>query len=314
MSNNTAIEERLKSQIAPFVARAELPVDRGAIRRWCSAIGLDYQPYLDPQRVEAPMAMLHFWTVWETTRSPMSVNQRLRSELTAAGYPAIVATNYELEQFRAARIGDMLTTRIRLEDISEQKQTPLGVGYFATELHEFVNADGGLLGQLRIRCLFFRPGPPPSPRPKSEGATPPAMAPARPVDTLAPLDIAVNATTVIAGALAFNDFELVHHDRDLARSQGLPDIIMNSATSLGLVYRYLTETAAPDQQLTRIAMKLGTPCVPGDRLSFSGHQGADRALDIRAMTGRGEHLRATASFASAVASGERAPSASKPEA
>lgn len=312
MSDETRIDERLRGEIGPFEVKAELPVNRWAIRHWCSAIGLDYRPYLDPRQVEAPMAMLHVWTVWETTRNPMSVNQRLRSEMTAAGYPAIVATNYELEQFHPARIGETLMTRIRLEDISEEKQTPLGAGYFATELHEFLSDDGGLLGQLRIRCLFFKPGAPPASRPDSAGAKPPAVAAASNAVELPMLEIPVSTTTVISGALAFNDFELVHHDRDVARSQGLPDIIMNSATSLGLIYRYATETAPPGWHCVRIVMKLGTPCVPGDTLSFSGRRDADLALEVRATTRRGEHLKATASFSTDTATDEKTSSAPKP--
>ena len=316
MSKQPQIEERLKGEIEPFETLAELPVDRRAIRRWCSAIGLDYRPYLNLQQAEAPLAMLHFWTVWETTRHPMSVNQRLRSEMTASGYPAIVATNYELEQFRPARIGDTLTTRIRLEDISEQKQTPLGTGYFATECHEFLREDGELLGQLRIRCLFFKPGAPTIPRPGNTHTKPPASVPLTASETaeLSTLEIPVSATTVISGALAFNDFELVHHDRNVAKSQGLPDIIMNSATSLGFVYRYIMETVPSERKLARIAMKLGTPCVPEDTLTFTGRHNADFTLDIRAMTGRGEHLKATAYFAESAASNEKASPVSKAEA
>jgi acyl dehydratase len=298
MSNKLPIDARLKDGIAPFEIKAELPVNRWAIRRWCAAMGVDYQPYLDPERVEAPLAMLHFWTVWEVTRSPMSINQRLRAEMTAAGYPAIVATNYELEQFRPARIGETLRTRIRLEDISQEKQTPLGAGYFATELHEFLGESAEILGQLRIRCLFFKPGAPPVSKPDSGGMKPPMAASAPEGLALAKLDIPVSATTIIAGALAFNDFELVHHDRDLARAQGLPDIIMNSATSIGLVYRYLTETAPANGHLTAISMKLGAPCVPGDTLCFSGRQSTDSSFEIRATTSRGEHLKATARFSS----------------
>lgn len=314
MSNRTQIEARLKSEIAPFEIKAELPVNRWAIRRWCSAIGLDYRCYLDPLQVDAPMAMLHFWTVWETTRNPMSVNQRLRCEMTSAGYPAIVATNYELEQFHPARIGETLATCIRLEDISEEKQTPLGAGYFATELHEFLSEKSGLLGQLRIRCLFFKPGASVASRSGSAGAKPATTAAAPGGVEIAPLDVPVSATSVISGALAFNDFELVHHDRDVAQSQGLPDIIMNSATSLGLVYRYATETAPPGRKLARIAMRIGTPCVPGDMLSFSGRKSAELDLEIRAITGRGEHLRATAGFSVGAAADGKPLSALKPEA
>tara|TARA_R110001583_G_scaffold140307_2_gene292576 strand:- start:21835 stop:22041 length:207 start_codon:yes stop_codon:yes gene_type:complete len=49
-------------------------------------------------------------------------------------------------------------------------------------------------------------------------------------------------------------------------------------------------------------MKLGTSCVPEDTLSFTGCHNADFTLDIGAMTGRGEHLKATAYFAESAAS------------
>ncbi len=296
MSSKLPIDERLRADILPFHVKADLPVNRWAIRRWCGAIGLDCKLYLDPQRAEAPLPLLHMWTVWETTRSPLSINKRLRDELTTVGYPAIVATNYDIEQYRPAQIGETLSTRIRLGDISTEKQTPLGPGYFATELHEFFNDSDELLGRVSIRCLYFRPGPPAHAKPKPS-PTAAQTEPTAPKIELARLDISISATTIIAGALAFNDFELVHHDKALAQSQGLPDIIINSATSLGLVYRYLIETAPVGWQVKRVATKLGSPCIPGDTLSFSGRniEGDETSFDIRAVTARGEHLRATAS-------------------
>ena len=46
-------------------------------------------------------------------------------------------------------------------------------------------------------------------------------------DELTPLVVEVDATRIVAGAIATRDFMPVHHDRAYANSQGAPEIFMN---------------------------------------------------------------------------------------
>jgi hypothetical protein len=122
-------------------------------------------------------------------------------------------------------------------------------------------------------------------------------------DELPELVIDVTATLVVAGALASRDFTPVHHDKTHAQSQGLSEVIMNTMTTNGLVSRYLTDWAGPDAMIRGVALKLGVPNVPGERMKLGGRVTAkdDRAGVVTvAVAGRnswGDHVSATARVA-----------------
>ena len=89
-------------------------------------------------------------------------------------------------------------------------------------------------------------------------------------DDLPPLLIPITTSLVVAGALASRDFTPVHHDRAAAQAAGLQDVFMNILTTNGLVGRYVTDWAGPDAMVRKLAIKLGTPNLPGDTLTFTG--------------------------------------------
>ena len=89
-------------------------------------------------------------------------------------------------------------------------------------------------------------------------------------DDLPPLPIPITTSLVVGGALASRDFTSVHHDRTAAQAAGLQDVFMNILTTNGLVGRYVTDWAGPDAVVRKLAIKLGTPNLPGDTMTFSG--------------------------------------------
>lgn len=122
-------------------------------------------------------------------------------------------------------------------------------------------------------------------------------------DELPELAIEVTATLVVAGALASRDFTPVHHDKTHAQSQGLSDVIMNTMTTNGLLCRYLTDWAGPDAAIRAVALKLGVPNVPGERMKLGGRvtaKDAQTGVVTVAVTGKnswGDHVSATARVA-----------------
>lgn len=114
--------------------------------------------------------------------------------------------------------------------------------------------------------------------------------------TLPPLEIPVTRTFIVAAAIASRDYQDVHHDPDLARMRGSRDIFLNILTSNGLAERYARCWAGPEAIVTRLAVRLGVPCYPGDTLRFSGvvaevEESALR-LDVTAENAVGAHLTA----------------------
>jgi hypothetical protein len=94
------------------------------------------------------------------------------------GFIGVVAVNSELEISRYLRPGDLLQGQQVLEEVSEEKQTGLGIGHFITTRTRFTTTDGEHVGDLLFRILKFRPGtgtPPPSTatdKPKAPEADP----------------------------------------------------------------------------------------------------------------------------------------------
>ncbi|MEV0638026.1 MaoC family dehydratase [Streptomyces sp. NPDC050619] len=89
-------------------------------------------------------------------------------------------------------------------------------------------------------------------------------------DVLPPLEIPVTRTLIVAGAIASRDYQDVHHDAELARQKGSPDIFMNILTTNGLVGRYVTDHFGPRAVLRKVAIRLGTPNYPGDTMVLTG--------------------------------------------
>ncbi|MFE8973230.1 MaoC family dehydratase [Streptomyces cyaneofuscatus] len=108
-------------------------------------------------------------------------------------------------------------------------------------------------------------------------------------DKLPPLEIPVTRTLIVAGAIASRDYQDVHHDAELAREKGSPDIFMNILTTNGLVGRYIADHFGPAAALRKVAIRLGAPNYPGDVLRLTGQivalEGESRALIEVAVTG-----------------------------
>ena len=117
--------------------------------------------------------------------------------------------------------------------------------------------------------------------------------------TLPPLSIPVTATLVAGGALATNDYSLVHHDRAAALAAGTRDIFMNILTTTGLIGRYVTDWGGPQLRLSSVGVRLGHPVHPGDTLTFAGEVTAyddstrEATITVSAETAGGQHALGT---------------------
>ena len=89
-------------------------------------------------------------------------------------------------------------------------------------------------------------------------------------DALPELAIPLTTSLIVGGALASRDYTPVHHDRAAAQAAGMSDVFMNILTTNGLVGRYVADWAGIDATVRGIAIKLGTPNLPGDTMKLSG--------------------------------------------
>lgn len=118
-----------------------------------------------------------------------------------------------------------------------------------------------------------------------------------PGDQLPVLDIPIDRAFIVAGAIASQDFEDVHHDPDAAISRGAPDIFISINTSNGVVGRYVTDWAGPAARLRSVSLRLGMPLHPGDVLHLTGEvlagDGAGTIVKVTGSHARGTHVTAT---------------------
>ncbi|MGW2490171.1 MaoC family dehydratase [Streptomyces sp. NPDC001606] len=116
-------------------------------------------------------------------------------------------------------------------------------------------------------------------------------------EQLPPLEIPVTRTLIVAGAIASRDYQDVHHDPELARQKGAPDVFMNILTTNGLVGRYITDHFGPTAVLRRVAIRLGAPNYPGDRLVLTGTvvavTGDTATVRVTGANGLGTHVTGT---------------------
>ena len=94
-------------------------------------------------------------------------------------------------------------------------------------------------------------------------------------DALPSLSVPITARQIVAGAIASQDFEDVHHEKAAANAKGTPDIFMNILTTNGLVGRF-----------------------PGDTMTFSAEvaalEGANATIDFIGKNSLGNHVTGTA--------------------
>ncbi|MDH6451320.1 MULTISPECIES: MaoC family dehydratase [unclassified Streptomyces] len=116
-------------------------------------------------------------------------------------------------------------------------------------------------------------------------------------DELPPLRIPITRTLIVAGAIASRDYQDVHHDPELARQKGSPDVFMNILTTNGLVGRYITDHFGPRTVLKKVAIRLGAPNYPGDTMVLTGTvesvEGATATVRIVGANGIGNHVTGT---------------------
>ncbi|MEU5594066.1 MaoC family dehydratase [Streptomyces sp. NPDC020298] len=114
---------------------------------------------------------------------------------------------------------------------------------------------------------------------------------------LPPLEIPITRTLIVAGAIASRDYQDVHHDPELARRRGSPDVFMNILTTNGLVGRYITDHFGPTAVLRKVSIRLGAPNYPGDTMVLSGTveevAGTTATVRVVGENGIGRHVTGT---------------------
>jgi uncharacterized OB-fold protein len=152
------------------------PVNLPMIRTWAEAI--DPNGRNDPGT--APPSMIQVWTMpglhgVRTDDDPLGQMSNLLDE---AGYTSVVATNCDQTYQRYLKLGEQLSVRTRLLDVTGPKRTALGEGWFVTTRSTWFSGDEPV-ATMDFRILKFRP--------PDSAATSPPTTPMNPTSPMIPL-------------------------------------------------------------------------------------------------------------------------------
>jgi uncharacterized OB-fold protein len=144
------------------------------IRHWVQAMGDTNPVYTDAGAaarsvhggIVAPPAMTQVWTMRGLQPAgpgdPGDPLGLMSAALDEAGFTSVVATDSEQEYYRYLRLGEQVTVRSSLEDVTGPKRTALGEGWFVTTRSTwYVGTEA--VASMMFRILKFRPASPPAP-------------------------------------------------------------------------------------------------------------------------------------------------------
>jgi hypothetical protein len=137
------------------------PVNLPMIRNWIEAI----DPGSDPDPDTAPPSMIQAWTMpgLHGARAGDDPLSQVNQVMDEAGFTSVVATNCDQSYPRYLKLGEHLTVRTRLLDVTGPKRTALGEGWFVTTQSSWFSADE-LVATMDFRILKFKPREPASPQ------------------------------------------------------------------------------------------------------------------------------------------------------
>jgi len=148
------------------------PVNLPMIRNWIEAI--DPNGPDDPGT--APPAMIQVWTMpgLHGVRADDDPLGQMSQVLDEAGYTSVVATNCDQAYQRYLKVGEQLSVRSALLDVTGPKRTALGEGWFVTTRSTWFSGDEPV-ATMDFRILKFRPPEGTAAPPVTSASEPPML-------------------------------------------------------------------------------------------------------------------------------------------
>jgi len=163
------------SRIQKFVGqesssiRALDAVSKSDIRHWCELVGdadPGYAEAIKKGEKPAPPTMTLVWAMpalWPPKPDATEPHEQLARVLSEGGYPDEIGVALEQVFVRPIRIGDRLSYKVKVEDVSStETETKQGRGYLIDLLYTFENQKGELVGHQKCSVLRFAKLTPPA--------------------------------------------------------------------------------------------------------------------------------------------------------
>lgn len=272
-------------------------MDLSLIRVWCEVLedanplyhDLDYALRSRHGGIVAPPAMimpLCMRPEWSPRGAAPTTGAALRSMLPE--FPNIASLSSTQHYFRPIRLGERPTIHYFESEPSPERITHRGPGRVMSQTYSFRDEDGAEIARHHIEVLRSRasvtqsvedvsadlddvaPGASRGGGRRSAGDEPLSWDDVDEGDVLPQLVMAVTLTRCIKWVAATRDFFDVHHDRDMARSAGEPDLFIGVHFFKGLACRHVTDWSGPDGDLRRLYLRTFGRAYPGDVVEISG--------------------------------------------
>ena len=164
-----------EDKIRAFVGREVAPPTKGhddvneaMIRHWAEVMGDNNPVYTDAEfaaktdkgGIIAPPAMLQAWSMegYAMAHEPAEdVQRELHNVFDENGFTGVLGTNCTQEYYRDLKPGDQVIAHTVIDNISEQKATQRGTGYFIETVTNFTDQNGEKIGRMVFRVLKFIP-------------------------------------------------------------------------------------------------------------------------------------------------------------
>ncbi len=232
-----------------------------------------------------------------------TVRDEMNTLLESRGFasPVVTDTSYTFERYLRPGEWPRFSSWI-IDDVVGPKTTKVGVGFFVSLRLEVYVGDERV-ATIKQRYLRAKPNPVDSsattPRPALQvpADVSPEVAAYRPVsvphtprfadihegEQLPGLVVKVSPTLIIAGALASQDYQDVHHDFLYIPHRGHPTVFMNMMAVSGLVGRFVTDWSGPNCIVRGHTLRLGRPNYAGDVLRLAATVSKVEEVDGRRL-------------------------------
>ncbi|NQT74697.1 MAG: MaoC family dehydratase N-terminal domain-containing protein [Chloroflexi bacterium] len=139
------------------------------IRHWCAAMQDGNPLYTNEEyaktsrygNIIAPPTMMLTYTMpplWPPKEDPPHHFEQFLEKLDKAGYLGILVTNVSQKYYKPLFVGDRITFTYKVTDMSPEKKTSLGAGYFVTTSFIFTNQKGETVGTQSFTVLKYSIG------------------------------------------------------------------------------------------------------------------------------------------------------------
>ncbi|MCG8670583.1 MAG: OB-fold domain-containing protein [Pseudomonadales bacterium] len=153
------VKPLLNRRVGPY--KSFNPVSRTQVWQWCTAMGDNNPLYQQDDKVIAPPTMMQMWTMRDaqgnypegsSTDNPYEI----LSIMEEHGYAGVMAVSYDQTFHRYLEEGDQVHHYSTIVNITDEKSTAVGKGFFVTEIAHFLDQNEECFAEATITYFQYQ--------------------------------------------------------------------------------------------------------------------------------------------------------------